>query len=330
MNGVNINRFQFEYDLTWMAFFQNAAGRTYTRYGGREDQHAESHLTQASLVRVMRQVLQLHRKQQVQPENRYEPVAARKRTPEDIPPMKRMLARRKGSKCIHCHDVKNATLRHARDLGKLRKDMIYTYPSPSNVGLHLASDKQNVVKRVTTDAPAAAAGIRRGDIVLSAAGQRILTFGDLTRVLELTPDKAELSMKIQRGDKVFDTALQLTKGWRKNRDVAWRSSVEVMGPNAGFWGTKANARRRRQLGLDQEDLALRVTFIWGKWTRQAGLKIGDVVVAIDGKRTDMNVRQLHARLQLYRDWGDTVPIVVRRGGKRLELKLRLPSQPADP
>ena len=36
MNGVNLNQFQFEYDLTWMAFLQDAEGRTYTRYGGRE------------------------------------------------------------------------------------------------------------------------------------------------------------------------------------------------------------------------------------------------------------------------------------------------------
>ena len=49
MNGVNLNQFQFEYDLTWMAFFQNAEGRTYARYGGRDDSGPESHLTKASM-----------------------------------------------------------------------------------------------------------------------------------------------------------------------------------------------------------------------------------------------------------------------------------------
>ena len=73
MNGMNLNQFQFEYDLTWMAFFQNARGRTYTRYGGREDHGPESHLTKASLVRVMKQVLELHKTDSVQPANRYEP-----------------------------------------------------------------------------------------------------------------------------------------------------------------------------------------------------------------------------------------------------------------
>jgi hypothetical protein len=45
-----------------MAFFQNADGRTYVRYGGREDHDAESHLNKQSLLRVMSQALILHRR----------------------------------------------------------------------------------------------------------------------------------------------------------------------------------------------------------------------------------------------------------------------------
>ncbi len=330
MNCVNINQFQFEYDLTWMAFFQNADGRTYTRYGGREDHDAESHLSKNSLLGVMRQVLELHRDKQVQPVSRYEPVGETVRIPEDIPPMTRMLARRKEASCIHCHDVKNATLRHASDLGKLRKEMVYTYPSPSNVGLRLDANAQNVVRSVADNSSAARAGVQSGDVILSADGQRVLTFADLTRVLELTPDDAELPIQLRRGDQVIETTLRLEKGWRKNTDVSWRSSVEVVGPNGGFWGAKASPKQRRELGLDTKDLALRVTFIWGKWTREAGIKNGDIVVTIDGKQNDMNVRQIHAHLQLNRDWGDTVPVVVRRGDKRLELTMQLPSGPSDP
>src|SRR5262245_58222334 len=102
MNGVNIHLFQFERDLTWMAFFMDGQDRFYARYGGREDARAESHLTQESLVRTMKQVLELHRNGAVQ-KSRYEPGAQPKRTPEEIPPMTSMLAKRKDSKCIHCH-----------------------------------------------------------------------------------------------------------------------------------------------------------------------------------------------------------------------------------
>ena len=72
MNGVNLNLFQFDYDLTWMAFFMDADDRFYARYGGREDEHAESNLSQESLARTMRAVLELHREGKIQ-SSRYEP-----------------------------------------------------------------------------------------------------------------------------------------------------------------------------------------------------------------------------------------------------------------
>src|SRR5688572_22764424 len=88
MNGVNLNLFQFERDLTWMSFFMDANDRFYARYGGREDSGAESHLTQKSLLRTMNEVLDLHRKGQ--PREGAVPPAPR--TPEDIPTMTPMIA----------------------------------------------------------------------------------------------------------------------------------------------------------------------------------------------------------------------------------------------
>lgn len=35
MNGVDLKRFQFDYDQTWCAFFMNADGTIYGRYGTR-------------------------------------------------------------------------------------------------------------------------------------------------------------------------------------------------------------------------------------------------------------------------------------------------------
>ena len=140
--------------------------------------------------------------------------------------------------------------------------------------------------------------------------------------------QSTLKIKIDRNGRTVETALRLSGDWRKNTDVSWRASVETVGPNAGFWGAKANDQQRRHLNLGKDDLALRVTFIWGNWTRQAGIRKGDVVVAIDGKKNDMNVRQLHAHLQLKKDWGDIVSLVIRRGGKELNLIMSLPTSPS--
>src|SRR5262245_48099175 len=97
MNGVNINLFKFEYDLTFMAFFMDANDRFYARYGGREDFDAETCLTKESLVRVMEQVLEMHRAGKVQT-SRYEPRGEPVRIPEDIPPMNAMIAKRRENK----------------------------------------------------------------------------------------------------------------------------------------------------------------------------------------------------------------------------------------
>lgn len=328
MNGVNINQFQFEYDLTWMAFFQNAEGRTYARYGGREDHDPESHLNKESLLRVMRHTLALHRGGRAQPVNRYEPAADSVRVPEDIPTMQAMMAERKES-CIHCHDVKVAELRHARDLGQVEKDAVFTYPSPSQLGMRIDAAAQDLVQQVDSKSPAEAAGIRAGDLIRTLDGQRVLTFADMSRVLELAPRTGTLAVGIERDKQSLSKTVRLPEGWRKSNDPSWRSSTGVMGPSSGFWGVVASDDQRRELGRTEDELAIRVTFLWGPWIKETGLRIGDYVVSIDGRTSNMTIRQLQAYLHLNHNWGDKVELVVRRDGKDLKMSMQFPKEPPD-
>jgi hypothetical protein len=326
MNGVNINLFQFERDLTWMAFFMDAQDQFYARYGGREDNSPESHLTQASLIRTMREVLALHRAGRPQT-SRYEPRPAPARFPEEIPTMTALMAPRKENRCIHCHDVKVAELKHLQQLGRFSRDLVFTYPAPSALGLELDPDTQNRVRAVNGLSSADRAGLRAGDTILSADGQRILTFGDLSRVLELSPAQGTLPLEIEREGKTLRLTIELSGGWRRTQDPSWRESLHVAGPNSGFWGGKLLAEERRKLGLPEDKMAVRVTFIWGDFTRQAGLLKDDIVVKFDGMLRDMTINQLHAHLNLNRNYGDTIPLTVRRNGADKELILTLPTAP---
>jgi hypothetical protein len=328
MNGVNINLFQFERDLTWMSFFMDAQDRFYARYGGREDDAAESHLTSASLVRTMKQVLELHRKGAVQ-KSRYEPGAQPIRTPEEIATMPGIMAKRKDHKCIHCHDVKVAELKHAQQLGRFVRDMVHTYPAPSAVGIELEADIQNKVHAITKESPADRAGVKAGDILLSADGQRVLTFADLNRVLELTPPESSLPLELQRSDQKVNAVLKLSGNWRRTKDPSWRESLHVAGPNGGFWGQKLSDDERKKAGLPADKMAVKVTFIWGAHTRSAGIKVNDVIVKFDGMTHDATLPQLHAHLNLDRNYGDTIPLTVRRDGKEQDLVLILPKVPAE-
>jgi S1-C subfamily serine protease len=274
----------------------------------------------------MSQALILHRDGKIQPDNRYEPVAKSLRTPEDIPPMKGMLASRKES-CIHCHDVKVAELLHARDLGTLRKDMVFTYPSPINLGIEIDPLVQFRIRDVKAASPAATAGVRTGDLIRTMDDQRVLTLADMSRVLELTPAAGTLKLGLERDKNDVAVALNLPSGWRNSTDPSWRQSTGVVGPNAGLWGVAANQTQRQQLGVNDGDLAIRVTYIHKPWSREAGLKLNDYILSIDGQKTDMTIRQLQAYLHLNKDWGDTIALVVRRGDKDLKMTMTFPDKP---
>jgi predicted metalloprotease with PDZ domain len=326
MNGVDLHLFQFERDLTWMAFFMDAADGIYTRYGGREDSHPESHLNKESLVRVMQHVLDWHKGKKVKT---VQPKAAADspRTPEEIPTMKAMMASRKENKCIHCHDVKVAALRDRQANGQFNREMVFTYPPPSTVGLVLNPQVQNQVESVRANSPAEKAGLRTGDLLLSLDGQRVFTLADFQAALEPHKQPATVPLELKRGDQTIRTTLTLAGNWRRSPDPSWRESLHVAGPGAGFWGERLKPDEKQKFGFAPADLAVRVTAIFGAHAREAGVKNGDIVVAFDGLRDDMTILQLHAHLQLDREYGATIPLVVRRDGKDQELTLNLPKEP---
>ncbi|MGE3820765.1 MAG: Trx7/PDZ domain-containing (seleno)protein, partial [Isosphaeraceae bacterium] len=321
-------RSQFDYDLTWMAFFMDAEDHFYARYGGRNDEHAESHLSQASLVRAMRAALELHREGKVQ-SSRYEPTGQPPRTPEEIPPMKAMIARRKSS-CIHCHDVKVATLRDLQDRGRFDRSMIFAYPTPRAIGIEVDGEAQDVVRQVLPNSPAARAGLKPGDEIESADGARVLTVGDFARVLELTPSEAVLPLVVHRGGEPVKVDLRLSGDWKRSGDPSWRESTHVAGPNAGFWGMALNDQQKREAGIPVDRMALKVTFLFPNHPtpRKAGLEVGDRIIEVDGRREPMNIRQFHTLCQMERRYGDRVPIVVLREGRETRLTLELPTEPS--
>ncbi len=333
MNGINLDLFQFEYDLTWMSFFMDAENRIYTRYGGRDDSHPESHLNRDSLLATMKSVVMLHKlddviKSSLEPNPSTGRTGRRPRTPEQIPTMARMMAKRK-NKCIHCHDVKVAKLKHLRNQDKLKRHMVFTYPTSANLGITVDAREQALIRTVQTGSPAARAGIRVGDRIVKAEDHRVLTFGDLSRVLETTPAAGRLALQVQRNRQVIPLRLELANGWRQSKDPSWRESLHMVGPNCGLWGRKLNVNERRRLKLKPDKLALKVTYIWGPHTRKAGIRVGDVIVGLDGQTRDMNIKQLHAHPTLNRKWGDTIPVVLRRSGRDVTVRMTFPKGPPD-
>jgi len=64
MNGVDLARFDFDYDTTWHAFFLDADLNVYSRYGGRDEDSSDGRLSTESLATTIREVLAVHERTQ--------------------------------------------------------------------------------------------------------------------------------------------------------------------------------------------------------------------------------------------------------------------------
>jgi S1-C subfamily serine protease len=61
----------------------------------------------------------------------------------------------------------------------------------------------------------------------------------------------------------------------------------------------------------------------GTKVKEAGLKMGDVITAMDGKTERMSVSDFLAHLRLTHGPGDSVKLTVQRGGEHQELSVPL-------
>src|SRR5260370_31235552 len=98
MRGVDLDLFDFDYDLTWFAFFLSADGRVYGRYGGRDGDSPGKYLSLAGLRSAMAEALARHRHA---PRSAASVAAREVRTAERYP----AAWGRPNTACIHCHHV---------------------------------------------------------------------------------------------------------------------------------------------------------------------------------------------------------------------------------
>ena len=62
LSGIDLNRFTFDMDVTWNAFFTDANLNVYSRYGGRDGGEPDERMSVSSLLRTMDEVLAEHQR----------------------------------------------------------------------------------------------------------------------------------------------------------------------------------------------------------------------------------------------------------------------------
>jgi hypothetical protein len=315
MNGVDLNLFRFDYDLTWMAFFLNADGKVYARYGGRDEDSAESRISRQGLLHAMHEVLRIHKEQRGQKLSAPQIISSRR--PEDLR-MLRGFGGKGANGCIHCHQVNEALIDPVwakEDPPKdLRRASFYSFPLPESVGLQPDLVLGSRIRSVIPNSPADRAGLKKDDLLRTIQGQSVVTSFDIQDALNGVQADNRLSMVVDRAGRQLRFDLHLPPDWRR-RDVSWRKSLQNAQPSLGFNGEDLSVPAKADLKVPPGDLAYHLLFVSAQGAfAKAGLKFGDVIVGVDGKRR-IPYRHFRAYFALEHKPGDAIGLIYLRTGR---------------
>lgn len=314
ISGSDLNVFDFDYDLNWFAFFLNADEKVYGRYGGRDARSAENRLSLKGLRHALQAALETHRKEtKGQPRARTEkPLRV-----EEYPAAKRL----KSGECIHCHQVYEFRRDFLKSGGKWRKDEVWVYPLPENVGLTLDIDAGDRVRSVARGSPADAAGLRGGDVLRTVNGVSVASIADAQYGLHRAAAKGKVPVAWLRDGTPMTAELNLPEGWRRT-NITWRPSLLDVLPAPDFEGDDLTLEEKKALQLSDKQLAFRLGDVDDR-ARDAGLKKGDVVVGVEGLKLEMAMIEFFGHLRKNYLAGERVTFNVLRDGKAVDVPLTL-------
>lgn len=327
MKGVNLSQFQFDYDLNWAAMFINADGTVYGRYGTQSAAGSDAYNSVESLEKTMKRVLAVHanysayKKFLVDKRGKSKPY----KTALEMPGLERKEKYQQitvRNNCIHCHNIHDAENNHLELTGKWSNEILWRYPLPDNIGLKIDPKDGLRISEVISGSPAAKAGLRAGQSITYINNQIILSIADIQWVLHnLSNTGTTINVRISGSSRNY--VLAARAGWKRT-DVSWRGSMWNVRPRLRVWMPEATTQEFKKLNLPAGQKALKVKWIntnspEGRKARDAGLRTGDFVIAVDGKPMgNMTPREFNSHVKLNYKPGQTLPITLSRNGKRIE------------
>jgi serine protease Do len=313
LRGLDLNVFDFDYDLNWFALLLSPEGSVIGRFGGRDADTPGKYQSLKALRYCLEQALVRFHSGDVRPPARTAP-----RRAEDYAAATRLTPKA----CIHCHHVYEFRREAMQEAGSWKTEEVWVYPQPQNVGLALHVDEGNRVIAVRAGSPAATAGMRVGDRLRSVGGTTVASIADVQHALHRAPWQGRVAVSWQRDGKSTTAELELTAGWKKT-DVSWRWSLKSLSPSPGVQGDDLTPEEKKARGLAADALALRQQPFLSPAARHAGVRIHDVIVGVNEHRPAMSAQQFEAFIRLTYRVGDVVTFRVLRGDERLDLPLQL-------
>jgi hypothetical protein len=331
--GMDLHRFQFDYQLTWGVFFLNADGAIYGRYGSRAANYGGD-ISIEGFKKALKGALDLHA---AYPANKAALAGKtgappRWERPETIPTLmhKKAYDTSRGG-CIHCHEIHDGQLQSLRKEGAtLSDDLLWYYPMPDAVGLEMDVDEMATVKRVAADSAAEKSGFRAGDKILRLDGQPLISIADLQWVLHNAKPPTKLVAEVERGQKTLELTLPLEAGWRREEDFTWRSHIWYLRQGiAGFFVKPLTEAERQELGLTRDTPAFRVAGFPPSWVNARNraaaeaLAEGDVILEVDGLSQPLTTESRFLAYLSQKKPQARTQLTIQRGENRQNVELTL-------
>jgi serine protease Do len=173
-----------------------------------------------------------------------------------------------------------------------------------------------LISDVTKDSPAAAAGLRTGDIVTSFNEREIRTRDDLPYFVGLVKPGTAVPVEVIRDGEVQTLEVTVgTLGALASASPGVPSQKE--GGRLGLQVTSLDAKLKQQLELDNGVLVEAVTGA----AEQARLQKGDIMLSLNG--VDLNTPEDLAELEPNLPFNRPLPVLVVREGRQTFFTIRL-------
>jgi hypothetical protein len=317
MDDVDIGLFDRDWNNAIYYFALNSDEQIYMRYGGRDAESPDTYSSLESLRIALEQTLTVHQ--------RYRkgelPAQARPKSlfPREIPLLvERTLAR---GQCVECHligDFQN--IQRERD-GVLDKQVhLYRSPDIKTIGILLDVPKGLVVKEAA--GAVAAAGMKAGDRITCWNGVPVISFGDVQYQYDKLDRKAKrLQITVERDGQATNLEVDLPPRWWWT-DLRFRqSSLE---PRLDFEDRPLTSEEKQKLALPADGFASWVRYVaeFAKIRKTHELRVGDIIVAVNGAESDGLANTASLFLKLYTKAGDTAKLEIIRDGNRMTMPIR--------
>jgi hypothetical protein len=335
-NAIDLQLFQFDYDLSFSTLIFNADRTIYGRYGSWQHQKDSQDTSLETYTSALRRALDLHR---AYPGNKESLLGKQGgptpfRTPVDIPKLAERYGREldwKGNvvkSCVHCHQIGDAFRASYHDNNKpVPLEFIYPMPSPETLGMTLSATDTLRIDQVAPNSAAAKAGLQPGDLIDTFNNQPLISVADAAWVLHRSPATGSLPITLRRNGEPLSLSITLEPDWRYKTDISRRVGAwSLRGMTTGGLVLEdLDDTARTERGLDTQSLALWVKGL-GQYgphglAKRSGFQKDDILIEIDGIKNRLPESELLGRLLTDPKGKHPLSITLLRNKKRLALTL---------